>query len=149
MGNKESRFIVSGFIIILNNAPISWSSKAQRSVTLSSSEAEYVALSEAAKEVKFIWMLLNIMSLEFKLPITVRVYNVGAIFMSENVTTSNRTKHVNSRYRFVNEFVEDGFIEIVFVNTKDNVADIFTKNTSGEIGNLHHNKMVKEIETKQ
>ena len=45
--------------------------------------------------------------------------------------------------------MEDGFNEIIFVKTKDNVADIFTKNTSGDIGNRHHNKMVKEIETKQ
>ena len=89
------------------------------------------------------------MSLEVKLAVTVRVDNMGAIFMSENSTTSNRTKHVDTRYRFVNEFVEDGFIEIIFVNTKDNVADIFTKNTSGEIDDRHHDKMVKEIETKQ
>ena len=45
--------------------------------------------------------------------------------------------------------MEDGFIEIIFVNTKNNVADIFTKNTSGDIGNRHHNKMVQDIETKQ
>ena len=50
------------------------------------------------------------MSLEVKMPITVIVDNVGAIFMSENVTKSNRTKHVDTRYRFVNEFVEDEFI---------------------------------------
>ena len=58
---------------------------------------------------------------------------MGVIFMSKNFTTSNRTKHVDTRYRFVNEFVEDGFIEIIFVKTKDNMADIFTKNTSGVI----------------
>ena len=89
------------------------------------------------------------MSLEVKLSITVRVDNVGVMFMSENVTTSNRTKHVDTIYRFVNEFVEDGFIEIICVNTKDNVEDIFTKNASGDIGDRHHNKMVKYIETKQ
>ena len=49
----------------------------------------------------------------------------------------------------MNEFVEDVFIEIIFVKTKDNVADIFTNHTNGEIGNRHHNKTVKEIETKQ
>ena len=43
----------------------------------------------------------------------------------------------------------DGFIEIIFVNTRESVADILTKNTRGEIGNRHHNKMAKEIETKQ
>ena len=89
------------------------------------------------------------MRLEVKLKITVGVHKVGAIFMSENVTRSNRTKYVDTKYRFVNEFVEDRFIEIIFVNTKDNVVDIFTKNTSGEIRNFHHNIMVKGIETKQ
>ena len=83
------------------------------------------------------------MILEVKLPITARVDNVGAIFMSENITTSNMTKHVDTRYRFINEFVEDGFIEIIFVRTKENMSDIFTNNRSGEIGNRHHNKMVK------
>ena len=48
----------------------------------------------------------------------------------------------------MNEFVEDVFIEIIFVMTKENVADIFTKNTRSDIGNSHHNKMVKDIETK-
>ena len=89
------------------------------------------------------------MILEVNLPITARVDNVGAIFMSENVTTSNRTKHVDTIYSFVNEFLEDGFIEIICVNTKDDVADIFTNNRSGEIGDGHHNKMVKYIDTKQ
>ena len=89
------------------------------------------------------------MNLELKLPITVRVDNVGAIFMYKDVTKSNRTKHVHTRYSFVNEFVEDGFIEIILVKTKYTVAYIFTKNTTGEIGNIYHNKMVKDIETKQ
>ena len=56
---------------------------------------------------------------------------------------------MDTRYRFVNEFMVDGFIEIIFVNTRESVADILTKNTRGEIGNRHHNKMAKEIETKQ
>ena len=93
-------------------------------------------------------MLLKSTSLEVKLPITVRVDNMGAIFMSENSTTSNRTKHVDTRYRFVNEFVGDGFNKIMFLKTEDNVTDIFTKNAGDEIRNLQHNKMVKEIETK-
>ena len=89
------------------------------------------------------------MRIEVKLPITVRVDNVGAIFMSENVTTSNMTKHVDTKYRFVNEFVDNRFNEIIYVKTKDNIADIFTTNTSDDIGNHHRNKIIKEIETKQ
>ena len=83
------------------------------------------------------------MILEVNLSITLILDNVVATCMSENLTTSNRTKHVDTRYRFVNEFVEDGFIEIIFVKTKDNVADIFTNNTRNYIGNHQHNKMVK------
>ena len=86
------------------------------------------------------------MSLEVNLQINLRVYNVGGIFMSENVTTSNRTNNVDTRYRFINEFVEDGFIEIIFVNTKENVADIFTENRSNDIENHLHDKLVKENE---
>ena len=118
VGNKESRISVSGFILLLNNAPIRWRSKAHHSVMLSSSEADYVALSEAEKAVKFTFMLLKIMSLEVKLTINARVYNVGAIFMSENVTTSNRTKHVETRYKFVNEFVEADLLKLFWLRPK-------------------------------
>ena len=77
-----------------------------------------------------------------KLPITVRVDNIGAIFMSENVAVSNRTKHVDVRYCFVQEFVMDGFLKIIFVKTVDNDADIFTKNVSGELYKKHSGKML-------
>ena len=97
---------------------------------LSSSEAEYVALSEVAKEIKFIYQLLQSISIEIELPITVRVNNIGAIFMSENTSTSGRTKHLDVRYRYINEMVLDGFLKIQFVKTEENVADVFTKNVT-------------------
>ena len=68
--------------------------------------------------------------------------NIGAIFMSENVTTSNWTKHVDVRYNYVKEYVEDGFIEIVFVRSEDNRADVFTKNVSKDIYNNHKSTMI-------
>ena len=113
-----------------------------KSVALSSGEAEYVALSEAAKEVKFIYQVLRSMGVKVKLPIIVRVDNIGAIFMAENVAVSQRTKHVDVRYRFVQEFVMDGFLKIIFVRTGDNDADIFTKNLGGDLHEKHRDKMV-------
>ena len=101
-------------------------------MALSSLEAEYVALSEAAKEIKFVYQLLQSIGIEIELPIIVRVDNVGAIFMSENTSTSGRTKHVDMRYHYVNEMVLDGFLKIKFVKTEENVEDIFTKNMSSE-----------------
>jgi len=141
-GDKETRISIAGFILYLMGVPISWRSKGQKSVTLSSSEAEYVALSEAAKEIKFVYQLLISMGMKVKLPIIVRVDNLGAVFMSENVSVSQRTKHVDIRYRFVQEFVLDGFIKVMFVKTEDNDADIFTKNLGGDLHDRHSKKMI-------
>jgi hypothetical protein len=58
------------------------------------------------------------------------------------VTTSTRTKHMDVRYHFVQEFVEEGFIKIIFVGTKDNDADIYMKNTIGEIHDKHTKKLM-------
>jgi hypothetical protein len=68
-------------------------SKLQRVLALSSLEAEYYALSEAAKDVKFVVMILETIGIKVKLPITIYCDNVGAIFMVENATETARTKH--------------------------------------------------------
>ena len=113
-------------------------------MTLSLSKAEYIALLEAAKEIKFVYQLLFGMGLKVKLPIIVRVDNLGAIFMSENVSMLQRTKHVNICYCFVQEFVFDGFFKFIFVETEDNDADNFTKNLGGELHKHHLGKMISE-----
>src|SRR5210317_411399 len=135
--DSETRRSTFGFILYLCGAPISWKSKAQKTVTLSSTEAEYVARSETAKEVKFIHQVLTGMGIKVKLPIAIRVDNVGTIFMAENIAISQRTKHIDIRFKFVNEYVKDGFVKIIFVGTKENRADIFTKNLNGELQDKH------------
>ena len=62
--------------------------------------------------------------------------------MVENVTTSQRTKHVNIRYHFVREFVEDGIIKIIFIKSAENKADGFTKNVSGGVYENHHGDFI-------
>jgi len=132
-GDKETRISVAGFIVYLKGVPISWRSKGQKSVALSSSEAEYVALSEVAKEIKFIYQILISIGFKVKLPIIVHVDNLGTIIMSENVSVSQRTKHVDIRYRFVQDFVLDGFIKVICVRTNNNDSDIFTKNLGSDL----------------
>ena len=146
-GDKDNRRSVSGFIIYILGVPISWRSRQMRSVVLSSSEAEYVSLSEAAKEIKFIYQILMSMGMKVKTPIIVRVDNVGAIFMAENATTSQRTRHVDIRYNYVREFVEDKFLKIIFVKTSENLSDGFTKNVSGDIYEKHMPEIVTDKKT--
>ena len=109
-GDPENRVSITGFVVYLLGVPICWRSKGQKGTALAGSEAEYVALSEAAKEIKFVYYILENLGIAVKLPIVVRVDNVGAIFMAENVSTSVRTRHVDTRYHFVREMIEDGFI---------------------------------------
>lgn len=63
---------------------------------------------------------------------------------SSEAEVSTRTKHVYIRYRFVQEYVLDGFLEIIFVGTKMNDADIFTKNLGGDLYNCHSRKIITE-----
>ena len=74
-------------------------------MSLSSSEAEYIALSEAGKEVMFVDQLLGRMKVWVKYPVMVRVDNAGAIFMASNITTTCHTKHIDIRYKDVNELL--------------------------------------------
>jgi hypothetical protein len=88
---------VTGFIVYLMNVPVCWRSKAQRGVTLSSSEAEYVAISEAVKEIKFIYYLLQGIGINIELPIIVKTDNIGAMFMAQNSSSGVRTRHVDTK----------------------------------------------------
>ena len=92
-----------------------------------------MALAEVVKELKFIVQLLQTMNIEVELPITLHVDNVGAIWLSNYCTTSDRTKHIDIRTSFVKEYQEDGKIIIKFVKSEENEAGIFTKNTTNLI----------------
>ena len=109
-----------------------------KSVVLATTEAEYMALSEAVKELNFIVQLLQTMNIEAELPIIVYVDNVGAIWLFNNRATSDRTKHIDIR----TSYQEDGKIIINFVKSEDNEADIFTKNTTNVIFQRHQKKLV-------
>jgi hypothetical protein len=144
-GDKETRQSVFGYVIYFCGAPIAWKSKSAKSVTLSSTEAEYIALSEVTKEIMFVKQVLDTMGIEIGLPIYVKVDNVGAIYLSKNFSLSQRTKHIDIRTHFVRQFVEDGIIKVVFISTDDNDADIHTKNTTEETFINHSEKNLEDV----
>jgi intein-encoded DNA endonuclease-like protein len=113
-----------------------------KSVVLSTTEAEYVAVSEVVKELKFVIQVLQSMEIKVQLPIKVHVDNVGAIWLANNKTTNERTKHVDIRAHFVREYTTDGIVEIVFVRSADNDSDILTKNLAGELFHKHERKLI-------
>jgi hypothetical protein len=115
------------------NVPVCWGSKVQRGVTLSSGKAQFVAISEAVKKIKFIYYLLREIGIEVNLPITVKTDNVGAMFMTQKASSGVRTCHIDTCYDYVKENWEGGIINIEFVKSIENNSDIFTKNVSQEI----------------
>ena len=102
---------------------------AQKTVSLSSSEAEFYACAEAAREIPFVAQILLFLGISIEVPVELWIDNVGAIFMTENRTSSSRTRHMDTRWWYVANMQDElGLIKVKFVRTKDNVADIGTKN---------------------
>ncbi|MFM8622589.1 MAG: reverse transcriptase domain-containing protein, partial [Holophagaceae bacterium] len=140
-GDSDTRKSVSGYVIYLCGAAIAWRSKGQKSVTLSSTEAEYVAISEVAMEILYVAGILRFLNVPLAYPITVHVDNIGAIYLTKNATTGSRTKHVDTRFHFVRDYVEDGVVKVEFVRSEENHADIFTKNLNHELFMRHSDSL--------
>lgn len=125
MSNKDQHAI-SSFAFLIGGA-MSWSSKHQEIVALSTTEAEYVALTHVSKEA--IWMR-NFLTEVFKIlehPITIRSDNQGAIALAKDNKFHNRTKHIDIRFHFIRYAVEEGKIIITYCPINDMTADIFMK----------------------
>lgn len=144
-GDKDTRISVYGYQLYFCGALIAWKSKSGKSVTLSSTEAEYFAISEIAKEAIFAKNVLETMGIQLEFPIIINVDNTGAIFIANNYAVGQRTKHIDVRTHFVREFIEDGIIKVIFVRSEDNEADIHTKNTSEDLFEKHSSKTVGSV----
>ena len=143
--DTETRRSVTGYIVYLNGCAVLWKSKLQRNVTLSSSESEYCAGSETVQGILYVKMILEFLGIKVKLPIIVHIDNIGAIYMSNNEMSGTRTRHIDCRYHFVKEYIEDGVIKIIFVRSEKNDADIFTKNLNAELYERHVAKYIEVI----
>jgi hypothetical protein len=145
-GDKDGRKSVTGFVIYILGCLISWKSRSQKSVTLSSTEAEYVSISELCAEIMFLKQILEFLGIKVKLPIIVRVDNVGAIYLAQNAVSGPRMKHVDVRYHFVRDYIEDGIIKIIFVKSEENDSDIYTKNLGEEAFKKHSGRYSQALD---
>ena len=117
----------SGWVFVLNQAAISWGSKKQKSVALSSCEAEIVAGSEAAKDAVALAGLSADLGMGSADPVELMMDNRSAIDVAYNPEHAGRLKHVDRRHFYIRELVEEHRIRVPFVATVDNLADFFTK----------------------
>lgn len=126
-GDLNDRKSTSGYVFMLNSGAISWCSKKQPIVTLSSTEAEYVAASLCSCQAIWLRRLMETVQQQQRGPTTIFCDNVSAIKISKNPVLHARSKHIDVRYHFLRELCNDGVIDLVFCKSQDQVADILTK----------------------
>lgn len=127
--NMMDRRSYSGFAFILSGAAICWQARKQKTVSLSSTESEYLALSEATKEALYLKELLNEIGLKCE---SVQIYNdsQSAQKLATNFGFHSRTKHIDVRHHFIKQKIQEGEIEIEYMPTEEMPADVLTKGLS-------------------
>jgi len=120
-GNKIDRRSFTGYVYLLGDAAMSWKSQKQRVVALSSTEAEYVSMTEAVKEGVYLRSILEELDLPHMTDITLFVDNRGAECLASNHMYHQRTKHIDIRYHFIREAVAKGLVMLEHVPTDGRV----------------------------
>ena len=118
---------ISGYAFLLAGGPISWQSRSQSTVALSTTEAEYLAAATAAQESFWLRFLLEELGLNVSTPIVLKEDNKASITISDNPGNHPNSKQIDYRHHFVREGVQRGDISMEYIETKFQLADIFTK----------------------
>ena len=129
-GDLDTRHSTSGFVFQIQSDTVSWCSKRQPTVSKSSTESEYIALSGACQEAVWLRRLLADIGLEQKGPSTIYEDNQGAIELTKNPRFHNRTKHIDVSFHYIREQVNLKTVSVKYCPTNLMLADIMTKGLS-------------------
>ena len=137
---KEDRRSTTGYAITLNKEGpvIAWKSKKQHTVALSSCEAEYMALTHTTQELLFLDMLCRDFDINNKHPIMIHGDNQGSLDMVRNSSSNDRSKHIDIKHHFIRDNYSNGIIDVTYIPTGENLADLFTKASTKQKLNLFH-----------
>jgi len=125
--NSLDRKSISGYCFYFQGSLVSWSAVKQRAVALSSTEAEYYALTHAFKEALWFCLFLTFLHLPFPHPFPLFSDNQAAVSLSTSSTVSSCSKHIDVRHHFIHAHISDGSFSATWIPTTDMPADIFTK----------------------
>ena len=130
-GDRSDRKLSSGYCFYVGDSLISWRSSKQSCVSLSTAEAEYVALASAGQQAAWLIKLINDLTFDTK-TLTIFEDNQAAICLANNPKAVRKTKHIDLKYHYVRNLVSDNIVSVSYCPTSEMVADIFTKAISGE-----------------
>ena len=122
---------IIGYVIFLGQSLISWKSKRQQTVSLSSAEAEYRSMRRLVVELAWLSMLLHELTVDNITPMPLKCDNQAAIYIAKNSIFNERTKHIELDYRFVRQKLMESLVSLTHVTTKNQLVDIMTKPLRG------------------
>lgn len=126
-GDTDDYVSTNAYIIYLGKNLISWSSKKQKGVARSSTEAEYRSVANTASEVRWLCSLLTELGITLRAVPTIYCDNVGATYLCANPVFHSRMKHLALDYHFIRNQVQAGILRVSHVSTRDQLADTLTK----------------------
>ena len=123
----DDRHSTSGYVFLLANGAISWSSRKQKTIAQNTTEAEYMAMTDAANQAA--WYRSSLIELGYSVnePIPIHGDNKGAIDLALNPVTGRRSKHIDIKHHVICEYIDKGYISLIRTPTTEMVADGFTK----------------------
>ena len=140
-GRDEGRRSNTGYAAYIGNSLVSWKSRKQQTVARSTCEAEYMSISDAAAEAKWLGMVLESIGIEIQRPITLFNDNQGAIALTNHPGHHEATKHIDIRYHFIRFLVDEGLIRVHYCSTDNMVADVLTK----PLGKVKHEQFTSKL----
>jgi len=126
-GDLDDHKSTSGYVFLLSGAAVSWSSKKQPVVTLSTTEAEFIAAAACACQGIWLRRILEEVKCTQLGPLMLFCDNSSAIKLSKNPVLHGRSKHIDVRFHFLRDLAKEGAVELCYCKSDEQIADIFTK----------------------
>jgi len=144
-GDLDDRKSTTGYCVFINGCLVSWYTHKQPTVALSSAEAELMGAVDVVKEIKWMQQMLHEMNYKVKTPVIVNIDNQSAMKIAENDVDHSRTKHIDIKNHFIKNEINDKNIELKWVATENQIADIFTKGLAYPTYNKLRNMLVSSV----
>jgi hypothetical protein len=137
-GCRDTRRSTSGYVFTMAGGPVTWSSKRQATVALSTVEAEYIAMSRCAQQMVWMQTWLDKVEIPHVMPGVIRGDSRGAVTLAKTTKDHGKVKHIDIRHHYLRELVKSGTITFEQIPSTDNLADLFTKPLARD----HHHRFL-------